>query len=712
MRFYSAICERPVRLCGETRRFADESLHHRYGLDTKMCRAVTLDDIDGYESLTPLERYDSAIARIAEASPIRICDGERISGAATLGMAMEHMVPATYGGKSVCESVSHLTLDFGSVLRRGIRGIGEDAAAALERYRGTEREEFAESCVHTVNSFCTWHKRYLDALSERPELKENYDNLSRVPLEPARNFYEAVQSLWFTFAFCRLCGNWPGIGRIDCLLGDYLKRDLADGILTLDEAREILAHFFIKGCEWISGKAKDASGDAQHYQNIVLSGTDADGRDVTCEVTYLVLDIIEELGIGDFPTTVRLGKNSSERLLRRVAEVIRYGGGVVAVYDEDSIIKSLTDYGYAPEAAARFANDGCWEIQVPGETYFSYCPFDAMRILQETTLHGYDGTVSFDTFEKLYQQYVSDLNGMIDTIVGWHSERFLPHAAGEDVRWAPWRPCTVVSIFERGCIERGQSYFEGGPIYNIVSPHIGGLPDTVDSLLAIRHLVYEEKRLTLPEFMHILKNDWADEEPLRRYVRTHYSYYGTDCDTADELACRLVEDFADACDRQAGKCPYRFPAGISTFGRQIEWAGYRLATPHGYHAGAILSGNCSPTPGTDTDGATATIRSYCKLNLKRMVSGAALDIKLDPTSVKGEDGLSALVALMRGFCALGGSFMQLDVADVAALRAAQEHPEDYETLSVRISGWNARFVTLGREWQNMVIEQTERHNAD
>ena len=219
-------------------------------------------------------------------------------------------------------SISHLTIDFETVLKYGVDHIRREAEEALEKYRGTEKEAFAKSCLHCLDSFTIWHERYLEALKDLPEYVANYQNLKRVPFEPATSFYEAVQSLWFTFAFVRLCGNWPGIGRIDYLLGEYLERDLVSGILSLEEAREILAHFFIKGCEWICG-GDYGSGDAQHYQNIVLAGIDGERKEVTNTVTYLVLDILEELGISDFPTTVRLNRNSDEKLLRRVSEVMR-----------------------------------------------------------------------------------------------------------------------------------------------------------------------------------------------------------------------------------------------------------------------------------------------------------------------------------------------------------------------------------------------------
>lgn len=219
--------------------------------------------------------------------------------------------------------------------------------------------------------------------------------------EATRRFaYESLQSLWFTFAFIRLCGNWPGIGRLDVLLGPYLEADLAAGCLTLDEARELLAHFLIKGCEWISG-GNYGSGDAQHYQNIVLGGIGVDGEDVVNAVTWLTLDVLEELGISDFPTTVRLNRNSDPKLLRRVAEVMRFGGGILAIYNEDLVVESLTRYGYGPDEARAFANDGCWEVQIPGATCFQYIPFDALGVLQHKTLRDYAEDVVFPDFESL-----------------------------------------------------------------------------------------------------------------------------------------------------------------------------------------------------------------------------------------------------------------------------------------------------------------------
>lgn len=705
MEFFAVNGKRPVRLSTQTRAFAYESLNHKYGLDTWNTPCVSMDDYPGFGGLTDLQKYDAIIECIAKKAPIRICEGEKVSGAATLGDAICHKVPAVYQGETVFGSISHLTIDFESVLKNGVYALELQAKEALQAYKGTEKEPFAQSCLHCLNCMRIWHQRYLDALATLPQYKENYENLKNVPFAPAKNFYEAVQSLWFTFAFVRLCGNWPGIGRIDWLLGDYLKKDLVDGTLTLEEAREILAHFFIKGCEWVKG-GDYGSGDAQHYQNILLAGIDEDGNEVTNEVTYLVLDIIEEFGISDFPTTVRINKNTDGKLVNRLAEVIRLGGGVIAVYNEELIIDSLVKYGYELREARKFANDGCWEIQIPGKTNFGYLPFDSLQILQEHTLNGYEGS-SFASLEELYQKFKEDMRNKVREISKERCAYFLDIANSEKSwTWKKHEPCTVVSLFEQGCIEKGLSYLEGGPIYHVLSPHIGGLPDVVNSLYAIGKLVFEEQKVTFPALMDILKNNWENFEQLRQYVLNKYVYFGNDHDEVDRIAKRIVEDFADSCDAEDRQMKYRIYAGISTFGRQLDWLPYRFATPYGKKAHEILAGNFSPTPGTDKEGATAIIKSYCKANLGRMVSGAALDIKLLPSVVNGESGLDAIASLIRGFASLGGHFMQLDIADTQLLLEAQKHPEDYQNLSVRVSGWNARFVTLNKQWQNMIIAQT------
>ena len=704
MEFYtSSGRKRPIRLSEATRAFAYDSLNHKYGLDTRATPFVSLADTAELQNMTSIEKYNAAVREIAAKAPIRICENERISGAATLGDAIDHVVPARVAGKAGTNlpGVSHLTADFFEVLAIGMDGIREKAETSLARHTGEREKAFLKSCIHCVDCMKLWHGRYIQELKKRPWAKKNIENLSQVPFGPARNFYEAVQSVWFCFAFMRLVGTWPGIGRLDVLLGDYLKKDLASGALTIDEAREILAHFFIKGCEWITG-LPTGSGDAQHYQNILLSGIDENGNDVTNEVTYLVLDIVEETGIGDFPISVRVNADTDEKLLRRVAEVIGYGGGIVALYNEDLVLRALEDMGHERAEARRFANDGCWEVQIPGKTFFTYIPFDGLTILQQITLNGYEKGTDFESFEALFSQYEKDLGDKVEDIFRRHVlSRF-----DKNFRFKKSFPCTVVSLFEHDCVERGRSYVEGGPVYDVISPHIGGLPDVVNSLYAIKKAVFDDKLVAFPRLLEILKSNWEGEELLRVTMLNRYRYFGNDNDEVDEIAAKLLDDFAEICAAYDKTTPTRFVSGVSTFGRQLEWAPARTATPFGRKAGEVLSGNLSPTPGTDQNGATAIIKSYCKADLAKQKTGAALDIGLVPAGATRENTTTAICALIRGFAALGGFFMQIDTVSRALLEEAQRDPQNYQNLSVRVSGWNARFVTMSKEWQDMIIERT------
>ncbi len=709
MTFYTASdTPRPIRLSEEIRAWADASLHGQYGDEAWRNYAIPLDNVPGVREMDYLDLYDTAIRLIAERAPVRHVPGEKLAGSATLGVATRHYIPVTLDGKYWLESVSHLTLNYERTLRCGLDSYQQEVDARLaDETLTAEQRRFLFSVQNVLNALRTVHSRCLAlAQQDAPEL---YALLEQVPFAPARTFHEALQSLWFVFSFVRLCGNWPGIGRIDVLLGEYLERDLERGMLTLDEARELLAHFFIKGCEWIRSDGPIESGDAQHYQNIVLAGTDKQGRESANLVTRLVLEVVEELPIGDFPITVRLHKNSPDWLLELMGRVIRHGGGVVAAYAEDTVKEAMRKAHYPEESVHRFANDGCWECQIPGETYFRYVAFDALQLLDEALgLHG-NQIRDFADMEAVYAAFRQALSAKVEQI---HQDFVANNYTLESDGWhmvALRRTgSTVVSLFEDGCIARARPYFDLGPNYTVLSPHIGGAPDVANSLHAIHQLVFVQQKCTMEELLHALRTNWAGQELLRLYARNRLTYYGND-GPADGWMTRVLDDFAAIVHGSRHDMPVKFVPGVSTFGRQINWLPQRRATAFGARQGDILAGNASPTPGTDMQGATAVIRSHCKAHLTRQTTGTALDVKLLPDTVRGAGGVQVIGALLRGFVALGGCFVQLDVVDEQVLREAQSHPEQYRSLSVRVSGWNARFITLDENWQRMIIERTCQH---
>ncbi len=693
---------RPRRLSDNTHALANVAMSGEYG------RALVATPFDQthprLEGLAGHTQYAEALMLMAELAPLRIVPGEEIVGSATLREGALHATPGL-----PLASTSHTTLGFDRALQIGYKGLRAQIAERLSRGDLDDAGvTFLNALDRCLDAASVWHQRHLDLLDERiadssgadrdayPRVREN---LSRVPENPPESFREAVQALWLLFAFQRLAGNWSGIGRIDAMLGPFLDRDLAEGRITLDEARDLIAHFWIKGCEWTGADAFAGSGDAQHYQNIVLAGLDANGSDIANEVTYLVLDVVEELHISDFPIAVRISSDTPDRLLRRIAEVQRHGGGIVAVYNDDIVLDGLVKFGYSLEEARGYANDGCWEVLMPGRTAFSYTPFDLLAVLHQMLgLHDDTTPVDYPDFESFYAAFH---DAMAEAVSGVHD--------GADHAFLGGRPAPLISLLIEDCIEKARDYNDRGARYTVQSPHAGGMANVANSLATIKKLVYEDKSLSLPEFIGVLRADWAEQEGLRRSIVNAYPAYGNDDPEADAMMARLFNDYTDLVRQVPERNGVRRPAGISTFGREITWAhDGRTASPDGHHEGEVLATNFSPSPGTDRHGPTAVVKSYCKLDLTRVPCGATIELKMHPTSLQGEAGVDALVALMRSFVDLGGFFMQVDCVDTDLLRDAQAHPEKYPHLAVRISGWSARFATLSKEWQDMIINRTQQ----
>lgn len=688
---------RPIRLSEETRHLA--AVYLSGDIAAEICSNPDI-QISFDKNDSCLDRYDRAVQLIAERAPLRIRDEEELIGSATLGGALKHRMPASCDETPCFSSISHTTLGFGTVIARGLDDMERNIAA--RHSDDIQRERYRISLLRTIKSFRIWHARYLNALKERAqedtprrtEWEKRLRIFSRVPAQPPETFREGLQALWILFAFVRLYGNWPGIGRIDELLGPLLEADLAANRITLCEARELIAHFFIKGAEWCGGNHNGGSGDGQHYQNLILAGSNEAGEEVTCTLTYLVLEVLEELPISDYPVGVRLHRNSPPKLIRQVAEVQKYGSGTVSVYNEEVVVNCMEQMGI--ENAVRFTNDGCWEVLIPGHTAFIYTPFDALSLLTEEVLG--IGTQTYPDcpdFERLLSQFRGAL-----------SRKTEEARRGLSVCFSDGTPSTVIDIFQPDCIERLRGYNERGCRYNIVSHHLGGFADVVNSLAVIRRLVYREKRFTLPEFLRIVANDYAGEESLRREILEKGPFFGNDDDSADDIAVRILDDYAEISKPYRTEDGLYCVPGISTFGRQIEWSETRGPTPHGFHAHSVLANNAGPTPGTDREGPTALVRSYCKLNLAKAGSGCPLDVKIPAHQLTGQNGICALESLICAFIALGGFYMQTDIVDNEILRRAQLHPEQYPYLSVRIAGWSARFVTLDKRWQDMIIERT------
>ncbi|MFA6928728.1 MAG: pyruvate formate lyase family protein [Lentisphaeria bacterium] len=699
MQFNPITADTPMRLSGKTRELAAEYLsgenkNRLHKADFSISDLNLPPDTDANVILGKLSLL------IAQKTPIVIVRNEKLAGCAPLLESVQHLVP----GWPSMSSVSHTTADFQDAIGLGLSGLERELIAREREGLSSEQKQFCAALCDVIQAMRIWTKRHIAAYQELilKDVKnaENYrlivQTLERVPENPPRTFCEAVQALWSFWEFQRLCGNWSGLGRLDMILGEYLERDLDEKIITLDEARELLAHFWIKGTEWCHGLAKNSvfkpgSGDAQVYQNVVLGGKLADGQNVDNKVSDLVLDIIEELHISDFPIAVRLNEQSSPEFLRRVAEVQLLGGGIVSIYNENIVLAALKKYGYCEAEAVTFTNDGCWEIIIPGMTAFGYVPFDALQILQQT-LGELDEK---GDFEALFQAYSANMQIKIEAFADQQKHYRC------DSYWAG----TTISLLMPACRQSCLSYNNRGTKYTVCAIHAGGLPDVANSLLALKKWVFEQKILSLQEFTGILQSDWQGHECLRLKIKKAFIAYGNDDCEADSMMQRIFNDFSSQVAAIHQRHGVLMPCGISTFGREIAWAANRWATPFGNRAHEYLASNLSPTPGTEKVGLTAIMNSYCKMDFTRTPNGCPLDLRLDAGFAKSAQSVEILITLINVFLQRGGFYLQIDVVDPEMLQVAQQNPDRYPNLAVRISGWSARFATLSKEWQDMIINR-------
>ncbi len=632
----------------------------------------------GLEPLAALGKHAMTIAREV---PLIINPDELLVGSAPLLEAVKHRVPG-----SPFPSISHTTVDFGDAVKLGLVG--------LEKELQERQMPFHEALLDVVAAMRIWIARQVEELEELG-CGELSDRMRRVPEYPPENFADALQSFWSFFEFQRVCGNWSGLGRFDMILGDYLRHDLECGVITLDEARERIAHFWIKGTEWCYGRVTESSpspgsGDAQHYQNIILGGLLPDDSIMENEVTHLVLDVVQELHISDFPVAVRVSGRTSPGLLRRIAAIQLLGGGIVSIYQEDVVIAGLEKFGIPRQDAVNFTNDGCWEAIIPGHTSFKYHPFDALLLFQEAL-----ASAEYSSFEELYCAWLEKLKQYCRE----KADEVGSYFRGDAV------PGTIISLLMPSCRQSGRSYMNRGSRYSICAMHAGGLPDVANSLTVIKKIVFENRMLSYRELSEVLEKNWEGHAELRGWIIRNIPLYGNDDAEADGIMQKVFDDYTSivAEFRETGGCLH--PAGISTFGREIKFAANRKATAFGKYAHEYLAPNLSPTPGTDFNGITAKIKSYCKMDFTRTPNGCPLDLLLDSGFRDNPRSEELLVAFLKSFIEMKGWYLQVDVLDPEILRQAQADPNRFPNLVVRISGWSARFATLAPEWQEMIINR-------
>ena len=648
----------------------------------------------------------------------------------------------------------HLTPAWDLVLERGLlelRREAETRAAALTPADpdAAQRREFWEAAGICCQAVVDLSARYAERAAamaaataearRRAELERVAAACRRVPGLPARTFHEAIQAIWFLdFVLHAVCGARDySVGRLDQHLLPYYCRDLAAGALTREDALELLQCLFVKMNAFIGlhdhyTTPVKRSPCVDSVQYLVVGGQLADGRDATNALSSLCLEAVDALRLKEPTLTVRYHPGIDRAYWRGVCDAVRRGASI-GIYNDPVVIASLQNLGFSLAEARGYVHYGCCNPHLPGwEPQLREYQHSLVKCLELALNNGRDpspitppspdnelrahspGSVPAEgyagppTGEPEELRTFADLLGAVKTQIGHEVARAVAlkrRFYTED--YLARRPFCFESVLIHDCLARGRDANHGGARSVHHNQYGGGLATVADSLAAIKKAVYEEGRLTLRELCDALAANFAGRESLRQRLLNRYPKFGNDDDEVDAIAAEIAECFCREVLKHRDPVVGVSWPGIYTYHRFKRIGSLSGATPDGRLAGAPTSENQGPAPGRARLGPTATLRSLAKLPLHLTPSGGQT-LTLHPTLCAGPDGTKHLSDLMETYFDLGGQHLQINLLSAELLRAAQQDPEQYRGLVVRVTGYSAYFVSLDRQSQDLFIAAAER----
>jgi formate C-acetyltransferase len=627
----------------------------------------------------------------------------------------------------------HTTLD-DKIYRKGMvdfkRGIAKRMQSLdfLNDAKAYEMMEELKAMQIASDALTHYAKRYANKAREllrkeksrkrRIELKKIAEICTHVPAYAPRDFWEALQHYWFIhLGVITELNPWDSFnpGRLDQHLYPFYRKGIEDGSLAKEKARELLQLFWTKFNNQPAppkvGITAEESNTYNDFALINLGGVRADGSDAVNELSYLLLDVIEEMRIPQPSSMVQVSKKSPDNFLKRALRIVKTGFGQPSVFNTDVIIQELLRQGKTIEDARNGGASGCVETGAFGkECYILTGYFNLVKVLEVTLNNGLDprtgrkiglktgDPAKFRSFGKLFNAFVRQLNYFVDVKIKGNNiiERL----------YADHLPTPFLSILINDCIAKGKDYNDGGARYNTSYIQGVGLGTITDSLTAIAYQIFDRNEITFEEMLNALKADFAGHENLRQRLLNRTPKYGNDDDYADEIMRTVFQAYFSAIDGRPntkGGC-YRInllPTTVHVyFGKVVG------ATPDGRKAGQPLSEGVSPVQGADRKGPTAVMKSVSKIDHAK-TGGTLLNQKFSPDLLADDEGLDKLAHLIRTYFRLDGHHVQFNVVSAETLREAQKHPEEYRDLMVRVAGYSDYFVDLSVGLQNEIISRTE-----
>lgn len=560
---------------------------------------------------------------------------------------------------------------------------------------------------------CTDEKR-------KAELLQIAANCDVVPAHKPQTYYQAIQHYWFThLAVTTELNPWDAYspGHFDQHLGPYYEKDVEDGILTRDQALELMECLWVKFYNQPAppkvGITLKESSTYTDFCNINTGGIKPNGEDGVNEVSYIILDCMDEMRLVQPNSNVQISRKNPQKFLKRACEIAREGWGQPAFYNTEAIIQELMNAGKSLEDARKGGSSGCVETGAFGnEAYILQGYFNLPKIFELTLFNGVDQMTGkqlglqtgdardFKTYDELWEAYKKQLNYFIDIKV--HGSNVIEQI------FAEYMPVPFLSILTNDCIEKGMDYNAGGARYNTSVIQGVGTGTITDCLSAVKYNVYDNKKFTMAELLDALKANFVGYEDIHNLVCNKTPKYGNDDDYADNLMKDIFNYFVDNVSARPNMRGGSYRVDMLPTTCHMYFGDVMIASPNGRLAHKPVSEGISPEKGADVNGPTAVIKSCAKMDHLK-TGGTLLNQKFTPEVLAGEEGLDNLANFIRTYFNMDGHHVQFNVVHRELLQEAQKHPEDYKDLIVRVAGYSDHFRNLDKPLQDEIIDRTEQN---
>ena len=627
----------------------------------------------------------------------------------------------------------HTSMD-GKMYRRGLLDTKALIAEALAKLdfindpEATDKQQELQAMDISCDAailFAERHADMADRMAEeeadpvrKAELRKIADVCRWVPAHAPRDMQEAIQMYWFVhLGTVTELNGWDCMnpGHIDQHLYPFYEKGLKDGTLTREKAKELIS------CLWIKFNNQPAppkvgitaleSGTYNDFTNINIGGIDREGKDAVNELSYMILEIQEELHELQPGLSIHVSKVNPDEFVMAGARVIRQGHGYPSCFNPDTYTKELIRQGKTVEDANEGGCSGCIEVGAFGkEAYILTGYLNTPKVFEITLNNGIDPITgkklgletgdprTFKTYEELYEAYHKQMVHFVNMklAVNNYIERM----------FSLYAPATFLSLFIDDCISKGKDYYSGGARYNTTYIQCTGLGTITDCLSTLKKHVFEEKRFTMDELLTAVSNNFEGNEKMRQYIINRTPFFGNDDDYADSIAVKVYDDLVEAIEGHPNTRGGKTQLNMLSTTCHNYFGSVCGASVNGRLAKFAISDGTSPAHGADTNGPTAVIKSLGKLDQTKS-GGTLLNVRFVPTLLKREEDLKKLVSLIRAYFNMGGHHIQFNIVDTQTLLDAQKEPENYKDLLVRVAGYSDYFNDMTEQLQNEIIARTE-----